>query len=521
MTDVITIGCQTSTGGVVISGSSGLKINNMSVALVGDKATCNCGLPMCKKVGNIVALVPRAADCGGKMLAKAGDIVDTGCMLCILLPSNHQIRVSPLLMNKISFGSGVSMKNGVNLNQSVSLPSLSQAGLASWDNSESSSCSSGQAENDTATSEHVPKNSDEPEKSEIKRKIGATSGARAKTEKFLKNKSKEKNKPKQEEDPKEEQTKEEPLKAASKPSVIIEELDRQDKMFEKISLYVCESARLKPITSPRKEDVRMHRARSSLEDPNLTEIQIQRAKMRLKEGDKDGAPLIQTREIIITRIEEVTNYPLLAEYEAYKNTLDMTGAQRPLKKIRPTTWLFTEGLDETKGEVYLLHGTSDAVIDLIAHGGFRPDLSVNHGTVEHPRFGSLGQGAYFSDSMSKVMSYTADPYYGDYEFESAHEYRVILAKVLLGMPKKKHSFLQLGWDSLRHQSINDIKEDRHSVYSQGLLSGKKHIHQIASGTNEFLIKHAAAAYPQYIIYWQHKNKENEKNAKETYTQRIV
>ncbi len=105
----------TSTAGRVISGNAGVKINNMDVALVGDKATCNCGLPTCKKVGDITANVPRKISAGAKDFACAGDMVNTGCGMCLLLPSSHHVTLG-FMTTPVKFGSGVKMGNGVKIN---------------------------------------------------------------------------------------------------------------------------------------------------------------------------------------------------------------------------------------------------------------------------------------------------------------------------------------------------------------------------------------------------------------------
>jgi uncharacterized Zn-binding protein involved in type VI secretion len=79
--DLITVGSSTSTGGKVVSGNSGMVINNKPIALVGDMATCACpNVLVCRRQGVIVAL-----------FAKAGDLVDTGCGSCFLLPSEHGV----------------------------------------------------------------------------------------------------------------------------------------------------------------------------------------------------------------------------------------------------------------------------------------------------------------------------------------------------------------------------------------------------------------------------------------------
>lgn len=114
--DAITIGSKTTTGGEVISGASGLKINGSMVALVGDTATCKCGSKSCKGQGKIVAMSPRNANVGGVPMARVGDFVDTGCGSCYLAASQHQVSLATNTASSLNIGSGVNMGNGVNIN---------------------------------------------------------------------------------------------------------------------------------------------------------------------------------------------------------------------------------------------------------------------------------------------------------------------------------------------------------------------------------------------------------------------
>lgn len=114
--DAITIGSKTTTGGEVISGASGLKINGAMIALVGDIATCKCGSKSCKGQGKIVATSPRNASVGGVPMARVGDFVDTGCGSCYLVASQHQVSLATNTASSLNIGSGVNMGNGVNIN---------------------------------------------------------------------------------------------------------------------------------------------------------------------------------------------------------------------------------------------------------------------------------------------------------------------------------------------------------------------------------------------------------------------
>ncbi len=129
MNDVITVGSPTSTGGKVITGSSGVKINGKSVVLVGDTATCKCGSKSCRGQGKIVKRAPRNANINGQDLARAGDPVDTGCGNCVLLPGQHQVALGTSMATPLNIGSGVNIGNGVNINMGAGAVTQSAASV--------------------------------------------------------------------------------------------------------------------------------------------------------------------------------------------------------------------------------------------------------------------------------------------------------------------------------------------------------------------------------------------------------
>ena len=122
--DVITVGSATSTGGKVVSGNSGMVVNYKSIALVGDMATCTCGSKSCRGQGKIVATSPRNANVNGVLFAKAGDLVDTGCGSCFLLPSEHGVSLGTDVGCSLNVGSGISFGNGVNIHRSSNTPDV-------------------------------------------------------------------------------------------------------------------------------------------------------------------------------------------------------------------------------------------------------------------------------------------------------------------------------------------------------------------------------------------------------------
>lgn len=75
-TPYIVVGCSTTGGGQVISGSSFFQVEGVPVACVGDKATC----PTHKTIATILTGDPHM-NIMGKMAARAGDKLSCGCML--------------------------------------------------------------------------------------------------------------------------------------------------------------------------------------------------------------------------------------------------------------------------------------------------------------------------------------------------------------------------------------------------------------------------------------------------------
>ena len=115
-------GTATSTGGVIMPSAYNqlLTIEGSTVALIGDYASCQCGLSNCKKVGPIVAnpALPRAVFYKQIPWALAGDFVATGCGLCTILESPHEVMVGHDMSSAVHIPAGVkiSIVNGMSFN---------------------------------------------------------------------------------------------------------------------------------------------------------------------------------------------------------------------------------------------------------------------------------------------------------------------------------------------------------------------------------------------------------------------
>lgn len=287
------------------------------------------------------------------------------------------------------------------------------------------------------------------------------------------------------------------------------ELPPTHHIFRLIENTINRGIRERPYTAPKQEATRMEHARGILNDENSTSKQKEKAKLRLREGEKGGAPLVRSGEIEIIKISVMYNEELWDSFSRQSNDikeqLKKDGDNNPLEKVK---WSITPPpvIDQSSGEALLFHGSAPDIIDKIEEGGFRPDLGRNKGTSEAPKYGLMGQGTYFSDNMSKVMTYSTGYECQDYQCESEEEgSQVIVARTVLGHPKKMHGFLQPG-GNLRDQSHDSpLKEGRHSVYSEG-LNVSKNPFSAGSGTNEFLIKRPYQAYPEFrIVYRRRKN----------------
>ena len=295
----------------------------------------------------------------------------------------------------------------------------------------------------------------------------------------------------------------------------VADLPRVNPKFQEIAGFLNLGIQEKPYTAPKKEKTRMVHAQNRLDDQDASDLVKDKARLRLKEGDKDGAARVKSGPIVVSKIEVIANLRLWQNYmqakSDIKEELKAADEASPLKKVTWATKDRSNVLDEDAGEAQLLTGTSASNIDKIIDGGFRPDLSPNKAKpgAKNPKYGMLGQGTYFSDTMSKVMTYSACPECQDYncDCEPQAESQVLYTRALLGRPKKMRGFLQPG-GSLRTKDLDQNKAGRHSVYSKG-LNVSKNLFSAGSGTNEFAIKKAAQMYPEFRIYWKHQREEKQ------------
>ncbi|MFM2591280.1 anthrax toxin-like adenylyl cyclase domain-containing protein [Vibrio sp. TBV020] len=73
------IGTKTSTGGEVVEGNTGIKLDDLVPSSIGHKATCKSGRKECRGIGPIVAVGSRSVHLPAGLAARVGDYIDCGC----------------------------------------------------------------------------------------------------------------------------------------------------------------------------------------------------------------------------------------------------------------------------------------------------------------------------------------------------------------------------------------------------------------------------------------------------------
>ncbi|NYZ11938.1 hypothetical protein HL658_05200 [Azospirillum sp. RWY-5-1] len=306
-------------------------------------------------------------------------------------------------------------------------------------------------------------------------------------------------------------------------------LDPGSEAFKAIAAYIRRNITESPYTSERGEKTRMAWARDQANDSSLSAFQRQTAARRAREtSDKSVAPP-SSRPVTVRKVRVIRNLPLWEMYENYRNELTsrftINGTSNPLAGIVWSSAVQSDSatglrglpvMNEPIGEVMLFHGTSKNFIKMIVSGGFRPDLGRNKGTVANPQFGMLGQGTYFTDSFSKMMTYAGCKICGDFECNcrSAKTRRkiarnCILARVVLGIPEhygsKLQAMLKIGQHKANHAGykktgFDETRGGQHSVFSQGFKTGTQfNPFSFGSGANEMLARRTQQMYPEFVV----------------------
>jgi len=355
-------------------------------------------------------------------------------------------------------------------------------------------------------------------------------------------------------------------------------------VFAAIQQYLTLNLHVAHKAAPRGEATRMAHARDRMNDVHrqpgprthaetqLDQLRTTNLQNTLNEtagrfsGRRFAPP--QPAQVQIVAIKAIKNYRLWNQFAVNKNQVLASLNANNLSPFRRVEWTVTDPtyglpiLDARIGEALLLHGTSDDIMQLVARGGFRPDMGRNKnacatcngrgqdpcaaclgtgqqagvacapcggtgqvgcvacagtGTTpgRHAMYGALGQGTYLSDNFGKTMTYTVCPHC--YAFNCAcvnpatgarFTREVMLVRTVLGRPHSVRTqlygtqklFESNNANAPRRQSHQNIKANRHSVYGKkrGLYWGER---PSLFGANEFLIKDASQMYPEFVVSW--------------------
>ncbi|KFI11864.1 hypothetical protein F0223_06620 [Vibrio coralliilyticus] len=281
--------------------------------------------------------------------------------------------------------------------------------------------------------------------------------------------------------------------------------------------FVNENISARKVVSPTAENARMHYAYEMKNNPQNSEMIVSRMTRRMKEGKGDVKPP-ESANISIRSLKIIYNKELLATYKAFLNTnyslgensankIGATKFQSKFQNDTEYTDFCAPVLNRRNGELMLFHGTSPYIGDLIAGGGFRPDLGKKN--AKTGCYGMLGQGAYFSDNFSKIMTYSTCPQCGDYRCfcrdNTGRKFSktALISRVCLGhsklFPHLIHKAIPFtsARNDFRKVSSDHAKELGYdSVISRGT---NNNFWNISSGNNEFMITGASQAYPEIIF----------------------
>ncbi|RKG94097.1 hypothetical protein [Corallococcus terminator] len=320
------------------------------------------------------------------------------------------------------------------------------------------------------------------------------------------------------------------------PAFQVAELPRGSQMFQALERYINGNIQARSFRAKKAERTRMQRAEAILNDTTgrYSSLWRQRAAYRLKEKPDLGGttPPPESGPVDVSKILIIQNEALWEKYEHKRYQLrsragtslrsmvvepEPTRSQPGYNTLAPVQWTYSVEhpcpgwrslpvLDVLRGEVLMFHGTSKDVIPLIAAGGFDPNRCQNRGTVT-PDYGLLGKGAYFTDSFSKLMVYTGCNKCGEAECDCVsvkqglptNRYS-LMCRVVLGSLKRRKPYEDLLSDEIRREDLDSLNG---SAFDSVMGVGPDNrVDTQINPTNEFIIKDAAQAYPEFIIYWR-------------------
>jgi hypothetical protein len=310
-------------------------------------------------------------------------------------------------------------------------------------------------------------------------------------------------------------------------------LPKDNPVYKEIEDYARQSQKKTRYRSQSGENTRMKVVDNELARPDISQEARDKLRRRRKEGKNGGASPPKSKHMKITGIKVYANRELWSRYiqnrAMYEKSLitkqegggfgvgsdpaddfhwslgsrpDLGGAAAT--RLAPGYDDMVGMLEssrisvENPGEAFLWHSATPAAHQSIARTGFDVTRG-NKGTEEDPRYGPLGQGAYFADNTSKAQTYYRCPTCLDYNCNdpSHPEKEMLLSRTMVGKPKEAHLY---GGSMRKQDHQHEHRGRTASVVSHGL---KNHPEKAGkTGGNEILIKNAAYIYPEIVVYYR-------------------
>ena len=306
------------------------------------------------------------------------------------------------------------------------------------------------------------------------------------------------------------------------------------KVYREIKRFVEASSRASSYSSAAGEDARMKYMESVTTAAWASEYQKAIAQRRLQEGAKGaGVRPPSSSHVTVRDVVCIQTPHLWWRYAAARATLKRqyrnTDHGRNNLHFATRTTPGIEGLqtlpvlDDEIGETMLFHVTSPDCIEKITKTGFKASFGRNYGTDAEPRFAMLGQGSYFSNEISKNLTYSTCFLCGDYECacRSVETRRklprsTLLARVVLGNPKyyaslaRKFTRREDVERDFRGKRFDDGRFASRAAGGEGYDSVISHGHNprhgytaftagTGSGMNEIMSPKDQLVYPEFVV----------------------
>jgi hypothetical protein len=272
------------------------------------------------------------------------------------------------------------------------------------------------------------------------------------------------------------------------------DVPQDSEIFRVIAAYVNAAVKASPYKTAKFESARL-----SEKDQKVHASTV--GKFLLTDVDR---PEFSDGKYRMTRIKIVNNPTLWSDYE--KARLCRPKHLDALKDVSWVTTTVTENgfsfpvINQADGECYLLHGTKESTIKLIAENGFGPEYCNYRGRFAGG-YGSLGQGTYLTDNLAKCATYascfTCKTSGGpcdckDGDGNEPLERMALIARALILQDTKVTTKKELSYQG---QSL-DHKPERPMVIGLANKEGTKW------PNNVFLVRDKTIVYPEFVVFFQ-------------------